>query len=199
MQRNTGITVLLILAVFLGMLIIEGKKAAKAYRDLEEERSSFNAGFVVKIKWRYVDNQRQFEDVSANVSTQFGYNAKDLVTGFIKYEEIVHPDDRQQIAMKLLELTGSGSSWLEQEYRLAAADGQYRLVRECIFVIRDTRDKGILYNGYIIDVTGRKLLEDELKAKIVELDQCNKFAVDREMRLLELQEKIRSIEKKPQA
>ncbi len=60
-------------------------------------------------------------------------------------------------------------------------------------------DLGGTYYGRIWmfrDITQSKKMEEELRSKVQELEAFNKFSVDRELRMVELKETIRELEKK---
>ncbi|MFA5118972.1 MAG: PhnD/SsuA/transferrin family substrate-binding protein [Candidatus Omnitrophota bacterium] len=44
------------------------------------------------------------------------------------------------------------------------------------------------------DITEQKRMEEELKEKMIDLEKFNKFAIDRELRMIELKSKIKSLE-----
>lgn len=61
---------------------------------------------------------------------------------------------------ELLESTG----WLtEQELRLRRPDGQVRTVLDSCYRVRDPEGGEVLYHGVLIDITERKLFEQQLK------------------------------------
>lgn len=64
-------------------------------------------------------------------------------------------------------------------------DGHFVPVREA--------DGGILWHGYVQDVTERKLAEDELHDSYEELARFNRAAVGRELRLIELKKEVNAL------
>ncbi|MGK2851167.1 MAG: diguanylate cyclase domain-containing protein [Candidatus Limnocylindrales bacterium] len=74
---------------------------------------------------------------------------------------LIHPDDRDRV------VTG-GKSYLidgsiEQEYRIIQAGGAVIWIREEARIIESTDSETMLSHGFLVDITERKHLEDELK------------------------------------
>ncbi|MFZ2054453.1 MAG: PAS domain S-box protein [Candidatus Aminicenantales bacterium] len=53
--------------------------------------------------------------------------------------------------------------------------------------------------GSFRDITERKKIQDELKEKMQDLERFSKFAVDRELKMEELEKKIKELEERPKA
>jgi predicted nucleic acid-binding Zn-ribbon protein len=59
-----------------------------------------------------------------------------------------------------------------------------------------SKEKIVGVVALIRDITERKKTEEELKEKNEELEKFNKFAVGRELRIIELKNKVKELEKK---
>ena len=188
---------------------IERKRAEEALR---AERGLFVGGPTVVFKWKAQEGW-PVEYVSPNVADQFGYTPEELTSGKVQYAAIVHPDDLARVAAEVSAYSEQGVASFEQMYRIARADGRYRWIHDFTTVIRG-RDGAIThYLGYILDITERKQAEEalrrlneeleqrvqdrtaELELKNADLEKLNKIFVGRELRMIELKERIKELEK----
>lgn len=101
------------------------------------------------------------EYVSANIA-RLGYTPEDLTAGHIPYASIVHPDDLERVAAEVAAHTASGGEEFAQEYRLRDAAGNYRWVADRTSVDRDATGAIVAFQGVLVDITERKLSEEQL-------------------------------------
>ncbi len=140
--------------------ITERKKLEEA---LKEERELFIGGPVVVFKWRAGEEKIPVEYVSPNIKTVFGYDVDDIMSGRISYDDIIHAEDVERVKEEALRYGERGISYFEQEYRLIDAKGKVRWVHDFTVVKRDEKGKTTHYHGYIVDITERKTMEEELE------------------------------------
>jgi PAS domain S-box-containing protein len=98
--------------------------------------------------------------VSPQVVDLLGYPTERWVTEPDFAARIVHPDDRavhaELSARSLLEDVVTG------EYRMVAADGSIVWILDHIVAVRNERGEMLAQQGFVIDLTERKELEDQL-------------------------------------
>lgn len=110
------------------------------------------------------------------------------------WEENIHPDDREK-GRHAFETAFNRRIEFQAECRLKAADGQYRW----IFVrgIPQLSSSGKDFIGYIgscIDITERREADQKKEEYIAEIERMNTIMVSRELKMIELKEKIRNLE-----
>lgn len=108
--------------------------------------------------------------VSANIN-QFGYTADGLTTGNVSYLALVYPDDVQMVVEHIQKHTTSGDHAFEHEYRLVCANGEIRWVYAYVHIVRDERGNATKYTGYLLDITEKKLYEDEVHRLVMRLEK----------------------------
>ena len=190
--------------------ITERKRSEEALR---AERGLFVGGPAVVFKWKAQEGW-PVEYVSPNVEDQFGYTPEDFTSGKVQYAAIVHPDDLARVAAEVSAYSEQGVALFEQIYRIARTDGRYRWIDDFTTVIRGRDGTITHYLGYVLDITERKRSEEELnrlneeletrvaertaelEKKNAELERLNKLFVGRELRMIELKERIKELEKK---
>ena len=128
--------------------------------------------------------------MSPSCEKVLGYNAKELVG---QQPWIIHPDDLEKVK-KIHFQALKGESGTDFEYRIKTKAGEIRWVSHSFSPIF-ADDKLQMIVSSIRDTTERKKTEDELKKKINELEKYKDATVGRELRLIELKEKIKQFEK----
>ena len=100
--------------------------------------------------------------VSSNIS-QFGYSAEDLLSGRVRFTQLVHPDDRDLLVKEIRQFTEADVEEYTQSYRILTRGGEVRWVQDQTSVVRDEQGRKIYNQGIIVDVTPRRLAEEELR------------------------------------
>jgi PAS domain S-box-containing protein len=98
------------------------------------------------------------EFVSENVS-QFGYSSEDFLSGKLKYEEIIHPDDIERVDREVAKYSETHVDNFIQEYRILTASGETRCIDDRTIIRRDEAGNIQYYEGIILDISRRKLSE----------------------------------------
>ncbi len=124
-------------------------------------RALFAQGPVVLFLWRNAPGW-PVEFVSENVLDQFGYSAAGLRAGDPPFAHMVHPDDLQRVADEVGRFTAAGVGRFEQDYRIVRSDGEVRWVCDYSRIVRDDAGNVTHFHGYVLDITDRKRMEQEL-------------------------------------
>ena len=103
--------------------------------------------------------------VSANVA-QFGYRAKDFVSGRISWPGITHPDDVLRLERELRQYRRRKVYSFMQHYRIRNAEGEYRWIEDRTMAIRGAGGHITGYQGIILDVTDSKTVHDMYEAVV---------------------------------
>ncbi|MFA6029334.1 MAG: PAS domain-containing protein [Elusimicrobiota bacterium] len=125
------------------------------------ERELFTGGPTVVLAWG-AENGWPVEYASPNVREALGYEVGDLLSGRIRYMDLVHPEDLPRVKDEVARFCADGLPSYEQEYRLRHADGIYRWVRQFSVVKRDDGGGIARFHGYVIDITAHRNAEDEI-------------------------------------
>lgn len=124
--------------------------------------------------------------VSDNVTSIFGYNAKNFIDIENFFLERIHPGDKQIVFEELKILNEKGNCSFE--FRFLHQDGNYRWTHDKINLIRDERGNPVEIIGCWMDISERKLMEEEIKKKnqqianILESITDGFFTLDRQWR-----------------
>ncbi len=124
---------------------------------------------AVLFRWK-ASQDRPVEYVSENVR-QFGYDSRGFLSGTRNYLQIVHPEDRTRLSQEMEQFSGSGLERFHSEYRLIASDGQTRWVDERSVVEHDSASQTLSYQGIVIDITERRMAEENLRKLSLAVEQ----------------------------
>jgi sigma-B regulation protein RsbU (phosphoserine phosphatase) len=129
--------------------------------------------------------------VSSNIS-QFGYSADEFINGKIRFKDIVHPDDGDRLSEEIKQFAEADVEEYNQSYRILTRGGEVRWVEDRTSVVRDEQGRKIYNQGIMIDVTPRRLAEEDLRKseekfrRIVETAGEGFVLMDEKMRIVEV-------------
>ncbi|MGV3666172.1 MAG: PAS domain-containing protein [Leptospira bouyouniensis] len=137
---------------------------------------NFNIEGVILDSGPYVIFRYKFDSeflityVSPNVSINLGYQTGDFKKGMLKLENLVHPDDKQQIEIEEKEYIKSKQRTYQREFRLKKPDGNFIYVSEYSVVsYYDSYPTEKI--SYLSDISERKEKEIEIKNQRDELNR----------------------------
>jgi len=98
-----------------------------------------------------------------------GYSADQLIAGAPVWEEVMEPADRELLSQETREAIAAHRRG-ELEYRIHTASGELRWIWDRFHIVRDMDDAPIALEGLMLDVTDRRLAEEQLGASRRELE-----------------------------
>jgi len=138
---------------------VTGKQTA--IDNLQRERQLFYDGPVVVYRCR-AESGWPIEYISSAVS-QFGYDARHLMLNSMSFEHLIYTEDRKRVRDFVDgRINDSDARSIEQDYRLYTADGSERWVYDYTTPVCDEQGEITHYDGYLLDITSRKLTEHAL-------------------------------------
>jgi len=169
--ERAGVTVWVDVAVRFGSwddrparicLIADATESREGRDSLSRERGLFAAGPVVLMRWS-APPDRVLEFVTEN-GRSWGFDP-DAVPGAVPdFHSLVEPDDLERIRGEARRAFEEGRESWSNEYRLVCPDGMTRWVYDVTVVGRDRDGKATHFDGYLLDITDRKLAEEALAA-----------------------------------
>lgn len=97
--------------------------------------------------------------VSDHITAMTGYTPEEVVTNQRFWTEIVHPEDREEALREFTEVLAKGSG--TQQTRWITKDGRVIWVEGKVRVVRDEAGEIVGAYGVTMDITARKLAEQE--------------------------------------
>lgn len=198
----------------LALELAERMRAEKALHESRQLLDSIVANSPGAIYRCANDSEWTMEFLSAAITRITGYPAGDFLNNCVRsYASIIHPGDRRSVR-DAVEAALQRKKRYEVDYRLAAADGALHWVHEQGRGVFSPDGQLLCLDGVIFDITAHRQAEDEirklneeleqrvqertveLKEKNAELEQMNKIFVGRELKMVELKNRIRELEEK---
>ncbi len=110
-------------------------------------------------RWQYISPQ---------IKTLAGHTPEEWINDQQFWYKNMHPDDRRKI-METESTALEAGAMPRLEYRLKTKDGHYIWIfDEGLFFVN--ADNQILVQGFMMDITARKIAEEELKKRVTDLD-----------------------------
>jgi PAS domain S-box-containing protein len=119
--------------------------------------SAFNA-----VAWEY-DIENDLLTWDSDLQPIFGYKPEEMEPGCASWDQRVHPDDFPSLQQSINKATKAGEKIWTGEYRFRRADGSYAHVLDQGYVIYNEQKQPVRTFGSIIDLSGSKRAENELK------------------------------------
>ncbi|HXK32027.1 MAG: hypothetical protein A2Z68_01195 [Candidatus Nealsonbacteria bacterium RBG_13_38_11] len=141
--------------------------------------------FLSKLNGVFVDGNKAAEKL-------IGYKKDELIGKSMLKLNLVSLDQMPKIAKRLAE-HALGKRTEYDEFALTKKDGSKITVEISGTMVKLDGQRLVL--GIVRDITERKKTEEELKEKNEDLEKFNKFAVGRELKIIELKKKIKELEK----
>jgi PAS domain S-box-containing protein len=103
------------------------------------------------------------ERASTNVELELGYKPEALIESLSRYEDIIHPEDRQKVENLRQRFAEQGVDHFEREYRIACASGEHKWVHELAHATRDRSGAITSYEIGIVDITEARRAQEALR------------------------------------
>jgi PAS domain S-box-containing protein len=148
----------------LSTLVAAGLAQAAALDALQasEERLRTLVEELGVILWQAEPYSQQPAFVSRSAETILGYPASTWVSEPGFWRARLDPDDRDETLAAATAAIAEGRDH-ELEYRLRAADGEYRVFRDIVRVLTDESGQAVQIQGVMVDITDRRRLEEQLR------------------------------------
>ncbi|MBE0647016.1 MAG: PAS domain S-box protein [Bacteroidales bacterium] len=172
--------------------IEERKKAEEALQESEDRfRSIFEktaSGYMLTA----LDGQLIL--VNNAFANMLGYTIDELQS--LRFQDITHPDDMLLSEECIRKLLTNKENICQFEKRYFTRNGSAVWTFIMTTLLHNSEGSPLYFVTSITDITGLKLIEDELKLKINELERFNDLTVDREFDMIDLKKEINELLKR---
>ncbi|MHC4508816.1 MAG: PAS domain-containing sensor histidine kinase [Planctomycetota bacterium] len=141
--------------------VTDRKEAEKALQQSERRYRSFVQNFQGIVYQGHLNFVPVFFHGAVEKIT--GYKESEFVAGRPRWDQVIHPDDLDEIFKIANDLRTIPGFSDEREYRILHRDGQVRWVHELIQNVCDNSGKPSLVQGAIYDITERRKIEEDLR------------------------------------
>jgi two-component system sensor histidine kinase UhpB len=91
----------------------------------------------------------------------FGFTREELADNTNWWENNIHPEDKERVIQRMNTTLESGKTNWEDEYRFRCKDGNYKIVYDRSYIMRNQQNNPIRLIGAMKDVTKLRSLEQE--------------------------------------
>jgi PAS domain S-box-containing protein len=191
--RSFGIAVSFFIGIIILLTMMWEVRSNRAKDLLSESEERFRGAFeAAPIGMALVGLNGRWLKVNKIVCEIMGYPAEELLKK--KFQEITHPDDLQVEFLNLRRLLDGETSNYQMEKRYFHKNGNLLWTLLSVSLVRNKKGVPIYFVSQIEDITAQKQDGDRFKKKVEELERFNKIAVARELKMIELKEKIKKLE-----
>lgn len=124
------------------------------------------------IFWVADANTFQFLYINEQVHTILGYSVEEWMSSPTFWQDHIHPDDREE-AIQFCATETKENRNHRFEYRMIDAQNKIVWIKDIVNLM-SKEDGGLHLVGVMIDVTDKKRIEEEIKAKNIELEYSTK-------------------------
>ncbi|WP_292389431.1 PAS domain S-box protein [Methanosarcina sp. UBA5] len=141
--------------------ITEIKQSSEKLRENEELYRSFLQNFKgISFKLNRNFNLLLLEGALDEIT---GYTEEEFISNKIKFFDLVVPEDKSLLHLIRDKMVSSPNSIMEYDYRLRRKDGSVRWAHELIHNVCSTSGETAFIQGYVYDITQRKIAEETLE------------------------------------
>jgi PAS domain S-box-containing protein len=144
--------------------LLAREQAARADAAQAEQRFHDIVQGLHAIVWEAEAETWQFTFVSQRAVDILGYPIERWLVQPDFWVSHIYPEDRERSVAYCLECTAQGLDH-EFEYRAVAADGRTVWLQDMVHVVHDAEGRIRQLRGVMVDITTRKQVEEELKAR----------------------------------
>ena len=143
------------------------------YIKYEELAYIFNQSPAIGFLWS-ADKNKTVEFVTDNIK-QWGYVPEDFYSNNLTFADLIFEEDKDRVLSNLDDKIKSGKERLKQHYRIVTKDGEVRWADSHLYVRLGENDVVTHLQGVILDVTDKKMAEEESKFQLEQLMQADKM------------------------
>ncbi|MFM2346797.1 MAG: hypothetical protein RL654_1550 [Pseudomonadota bacterium] len=129
---------------------------------------------VVVVTWRNAEGWPA-RYVSDSISL-WGYRRQDLLSGRIRYADLIHPEDLARIASEVALHLAQGPDEYRQEYRVRHGDGRWMWIEDRTWLARDAAGQVFDIHGVLLDVSELHAARAELAIQVRRLHEAEAHA-----------------------
>ncbi len=171
--------------------ITEEKRVSNRLKESEEKfKNAFDSS---SLGMALVSPTGKWIQVNPAICAILGYSAKELLN--LDFKAITYPDEVKRDLGALKNMVSGLMNNYDVEKRYITKAGKTIWVSLHTSLVRDSSQKPLYFVTEIENIEKRKEIENELKARLEELEKLNKLLVGRELKMIDLKNTIERLKK----
>jgi PAS domain S-box-containing protein len=115
---------------------------------------------------------------SPQIEALVGYSPEEWVADAELFQKLLHPDDRTRVMGEIARSHDADAEFFCSEYRLLTRDGRVVWIHDEAVTVRDEEGHPLYAQGYLFDITARKLAEME-RERLLAAEQAARTEAER--------------------
>jgi len=130
----------------------------------EQLQQVIESGPSVVLVWQDVPDW-PVEYVSANIQNLLGYSSKDILSGQVKYADLVHADDSDTLLreLKKLKKESDNQQHILTPFRMLTKNGSFKWIECRVNILQDNPELPVFFQSILLDITEEINNKRELK------------------------------------
>jgi two-component system, NarL family, sensor histidine kinase UhpB len=160
------IVLVIFIIIFLNLLFLFNRNLKKILSKTNESLHRYEAlsNATNDAIWDF-DIKKNTVFYNERLVSIFGYSTVELSNNTEWWETHIHADDKERVITRMNSLLGSDKISWDDEYRFCCKNGEYKIVFDRSYIVRDGNGKPIRLIGAMKDVTRMRALEKLLVDK----------------------------------
>lgn len=153
--------------------VSEQRKIEATLKEREQQMNLFALATSDMLwNWDIINNTIER---SIGFEKVFGYTKKEIIPDIDWWIERLHPQDRQKVLSIYQDAVDKGGPFCSYEYRFRCRDGNYAIIEDKAYIVRDKKGIHVRSIGAMTDITMRKQAEEEKERMQVQLLHSQKM------------------------
>ena len=142
--------------------VTERRRAERRLREAELRYRSLVENIPAVVYTQEFNEPSLTTYISPQIENIQGYSPEEILADPDHWAQILHPEDRERVLAEDRRTNETGDPF-SVEYRQVARDGSVVWVRDEAVVVRDEEGNPLYWQGVLIDVTERRLVERQVR------------------------------------
>ena len=181
---------------YIAAMAVDASEKIDADKRLEQTKLIIDISPVIGITWG-VGEGWPVEFVTENIHRLLGVESEELISGKIKYSDLIHSKDFERVTKEVQKAIDSGDSEFTHEpYRLMGLDGGEKWFTDWTRIERDADGNPVKFRGVLFEITQAKEAQDELNKRMKQLEVFKEATVDEILDFKKLEEENQELRRR---
>lgn len=166
----------------------------RAFETIKQSNELLNTAIDIgNLAWWEMDIKTGATQFHERKAIMLGYPPEKFKS-YTDFTSILHPDDFSRAMQAMKEHLAGNREKYQVDYRIRSAKGDYRWFQDVGRITKwDEKGRPWKVMGMVMDISNRKEADDNLVAKMNELERFHRLTVDREIVMIDLKREVNAL------